>query len=179
MKDSTILLLLILAIVIVSGCVSQNGSDMITQNNQQFKVIEGRTFSLQIPNDWNYEWEKNVEYDTLMIWQKDSSSTLRITPLTIEPADKFSDKEYINEQVTIEKERGITVQTFEKNCFQALSYLTESESDPSIIQEYWNLAKENRVFIISFTMEKGTESLPSIKKELERVEEMIFAIKLL
>jgi len=123
--------------------------------------VRSKTFSLNVPASWEYEWETNVEHATLMLWKKDRGSTLRITSLIIEPASKFS-----AERHAYDLQKKVHGKIFKKNDFYAVSYKIETEqNNVPLIQDYWELAKSNRLFIISYTVDKQREKLSSTRKE--------------
>ena len=148
--------------VFLTGCSSRN-------------EVKSKYFSITIPHNWQHEWEKDVDYDTLMVWKDGSNSTLRISSLVLESTGNFSAEENIQED---QQKYGGEIS--QNNGFYVLSFEEETtENGVPLIIHFWLLDKSNQIFTISFTMKKEEANLTSTKAEMEEIKNFMFNLKII
>ncbi len=161
-KITIVLLTLLLLTIFISGCSGRT-------------EVKGKYFSISVPNPWQYEWEKDVDFDTLMIWREGSNSTLRISSIVLESVGNFSAEKDIQEQ---QQKYGGEIS--QKNGFYVLSFQEETtEKNTPLVVDFWHLEKDNRIIIVSFTMLKEEADLLSTQKEREEIKNFIFDVRVI
>ncbi len=152
-------------------------------------VSPSRTFSFEYPDNWKLERE---EGGTIVLWKKgglfkkDSENNLRIKPLL---ADSVISQERYKAYVTIKKKEHRDLMVIDNPDshimnFHILKYRQESYKDTieariPLIQDFWELLINDRIFSCSFTAVKIEEDSPKTREERETAEQILKSIKLL
>lgn len=152
-------------------------------------VSPSGTFSFEYPDNWKLERE---EGGTLVLrrkgglFKKDSEYTLRITPLVSDKVispDAY--KAYVNfrkkehRDLTIIDKPDSHVMNFHILKYRQESYQDTLEARIPLVQDFWELVINDRIFTCSFTAVKGREDSPQTRDEKETAEQILQSIRLL
>jgi hypothetical protein len=152
-------------------------------------VSPSGTFSFEYPENWKLE---RKEGGLIELWKKggllkkDSQYSLRIKPLL---SDQIISPEAYAAFVNFRKKEHRDLEIIEKSDlhvmnFHIIKYREESFQDFGertfpVVQDFWELVINNRIFTCIFTVIKGEEDSPKAKEEKEAAERILQSIKLL
>lgn len=154
----------------------------------QTYVSPSKTFSFEYPDNWKLEREGG----TVVLWRKgglfkkDSSYVLRITPLL---SDQIISTEAYSALLNLRKNKHKDLEVIERSDsyvmnFHILKYRNEDfqnreEKTFPLVQDYWKLVINNRIFTCWFSIPQGEEDSAKAKEEKETAENILYSIRLL
>jgi hypothetical protein len=154
----------------------------------QTYVSPSKTFSFEYPENWKLEREGG----TILLckkgglFKKDSVYILRITPLL---SDQIISPEAYTALLNIRKKEHKDLEVVEKSDsyvmnFHIMKYRKEDfqnreEKTFPIIQDYWELVINNRIFTCWFSVTQGEEDSPKATEERSTAETILYSLRLL
>jgi hypothetical protein len=152
-------------------------------------VSPSRTFAFEYPETWKLDRE---EGGTIILrkkggmLKKESSANLRIKPIL---SDKIISREAFAAYVDYRKKEHRDLKVIDKTDlhimnFNILTYRQEAFRDTPertirIVQDFWELIVNNRIFMCFFSADKGEEDTPRIREERETAEQILHSLQLL
>ncbi len=149
--------------------------DIISKMVREF-ISANRIYKLNYPNKWVWSVDSESKGDTLMFFDKESGiGTLRVTAITIKGKNanaasiiKNYKKKYKNSKF------------FDNNKITYLIFIEETIQDNVPLKMYWwYIAKEDRLIIFSFTIEKKYDQSKKVNEELKIVNDIIKSVTIL
>jgi hypothetical protein len=152
-------------------------------------VSPSGTFTFEYPESWKLERESGGAIALRKkgaLFKKDSQYSLRIKPLL---SDQIISPEAYAAFVNFRKKEHRNLEIIEKSDlhvmnFHIIKYHEESYQDFEdrtlpVIQDFWELVINNRIFTCIFTVIKGEEDSPKAVEEKATAEQILQSIKLL
>ena len=152
-------------------------------------VSPSKTFSFEFPENWKLE--RNDD-GSILLWKKggllrrDSEFVLKIVPLL---SDIVISPETYQIYVDYRKKEHADLEVIDKSDnhimnFHIIKYRQTSTKDESgktvpLIQDFWELVLNNRIFTCSFTVTKGMEDSVRAEDEKATAEKILQSIRLL
>jgi hypothetical protein len=152
-------------------------------------ISSSKTFSLEYPDNWKI---KRSEDGSMLLWKKggllrkDSEFVLRIVPLL---SDIVISPETYKLYVDFRKKEHADLEVIDKSDsfimnFHIIKYTRSSSRDLEgktvpVVESYWELVLNNRIFNCCFTVPKSEESSPKAREEREAAEKILQSIRLL
>ena len=155
----------------------------------QTYVSPSKTFSFEYPDNWKLEPDGGGTIRLCKkggLFKKESVYTLRITPLL---SDQIISPEAYTALLNLRKKEHQDLEVVEKSDsyimnFQIMKYRKEAfqnreEKTFPLIQDYWELVINNRIFTCWFSVPQGEEDSPKAKDERETSETLLYSLRLL
>ena len=154
----------------------------------QTYVSQSQTFSFEYPDNWKLEREGGtiVLCKKGGLFKQDSHYILRITPFV---SDQVISGEAYAGLLKIRKKEHQDLEVIEKSDsyimnFHILKYRKEDyqnreEKTFPLIQDYWELVINNRIFTCWFSVPQGEEESAQAKEEKETAETILQSLRLL
>jgi hypothetical protein len=154
----------------------------------QTYISPAKTFSLEYPDDWKLEKDfgEIVLFKKGGLLKKDSLNLLRIKPLL---SDKIISPQAYSALLNRRKREHNDLEVIEKSDnyvmnFHILKYRQEGfqnkeQQTHPVIQDFWELVINNRIFTCCFNAPQGEEETLKAKEERQIAETILHSIRLL
>jgi hypothetical protein len=152
-------------------------------------VSPSGTYSFEYPDNWKLGKKEGGVIELRRkggLWKQDSQYFLCIKPLV---SDQIISPEAYTAFVNFRKKEHQDLQIIEKSDlhvmnFHIIKYREETYQDFGertlpVIQDFWELVINNRIFTCTFTVIKGEEDSARAREEKEVAEGILQSIKLL
>jgi hypothetical protein len=135
-------------------------------------------FSLDIPTDWaEYDDGEEGTYAFFNTKSKSWTGNFRITNLKCSPTQS-SEKDFASHYIEGHQKSNPGPVKIKLGKFDCVHYKKDVVGDKEkFVMYYWTTAKENKLFICSFTIDKTQENTPINKRELKTVQKIIASLE--